>query len=233
LSPSLGRNRDWPLTVCQRLPAVAAGSAADMEAALWLVPDLTQLVPADAGGNGDTPINSVRLRLMAAVPEATITGAATNYFTWNIRQYRAGTLVNQVNTTLTAAITATGAQAIAVASLQNIMVGTVLNIAAGGGTAETVTVTAISTANSTFTATFGFTHTSGTAVTGTNLATIAFVNGVNAAAYTPLWLTATFATINTIKGGDVLTVQRVSPNVTGLATPAASIWLEWVPTGIR
>lgn len=47
--------------------------------------------------------------------------------------------------------------------MSNIVVGSKLSIAAGGGTAEVVTVTAIT--GTTFTATFAFTHTANTAIT--------------------------------------------------------------------
>lgn len=73
--------------------------------------------------------------------------------------------VSSVNTQNTAAITV-GSNVVTVVTgtlMTGIVVGSVLSIAAGGGTAESVTVTAVT--GTTFTATFAFTHAANTAIT--------------------------------------------------------------------
>lgn len=109
-----------------------------------------------------------------------------------------------VSTTATGSASA-GSQAVTPATMHGIHVGDSLAIA-GTGTAETVVVTAVT--NTTFTAVYANTH-----------------NGsitIQSAGPAPFELAM----------GDVVTVNRISNNVTGLATPAGQIVVEWVPSKI-
>ena len=117
-------------------------------------------------------------------------------------------LTGDVNTTSSTAIAAPGSTVITPASMYGIHVGDTISITGGTGTAENVVVTAV--AAKTFTATFANTH-SGT--------------------YTIQTVTSASAPF-TIRGGDVLSWNRLSNNVTGIATPVGQICLDWVPAGI-
>lgn len=65
--------------------------------------------------------------------------------------------------TTSSAVNSTGSQVVTPASMTGIVLGISLHFAAGGGTAEDVVVTAVT--STTFTATFTSTHTAGTAIT--------------------------------------------------------------------
>lgn len=114
-------------------------------------------------------------------------------------------------TTSSTAVTS-GSTVITPASMYGIHVGDQLLVDTGGS-AEVVTVTAVT--NTTFTAVFANAH-SGTYAVVTNPATGSLANG------------ARFE----LRGGDVVSINRLSNNVTGLATPAGLAEIEWVPSVI-
>lgn len=114
-------------------------------------------------------------------------------------------IVSGANTTSSTAVGGAGSATITPASMHGIFVGESLAISGGTGTAETVVVTAVT--NTTFTATFAGAH-SGTY----NIAS------------------ASYAGPFELQEGDVLSLQRISNNVTGLATPVGLIQVEWVPS---
>ena len=113
INKALGSNRDLPQIENMYVAAAAAASSNDYEHAVIVIPDLTKLL-IPTGSAGDQPYNDIYIRSLMVVPEAAITGAATNNFLWGFRQYRAGTLVNQINTQNTGSISK-GAGAICVA----------------------------------------------------------------------------------------------------------------------
>lgn len=117
-------------------------------------------------------------------------------------------LLNGASTTATTAVGGAGSATITPASMYGIRVGSQLAISGGTGTAETVTVTAVTA--TTFTATFAGAHSGTYNVVSTGSNTGAFE----------------------LQPGDVLAVQRISNNVTGLATPAGVVQVEWVPARI-
>lgn len=144
--------------------------------------------------------------------------------------------VQLTNTTITANISSTGSQTVTAADMTGIFVGAVL---AMGGTAENVTVTAIT--STTFTATYAHTHTSGATVK-------AAINGAgrwpgvlySRDGYTPgtteqspVWVQSINATVPpfsvffrvTVTGYDDVTGNTICDLVEGVAngvSPAAS-----------
>jgi hypothetical protein len=216
----LGLDRDLAFGPTLRLPSAAAGSAADYEGTLLVVPDLTKL--ASTGRAGALPLNALRARLAIWTVEATLTGAATNNFAWQILHKRAGALL--VNTNTPTAVAAPGSVVITPASMANIFVGTALLVDSAGN-AETVIVAA--TTATTFTATFAQTHSSTWTIVSAPLAAVTYANGTNETAFVPRQ-TATQYTANAIHPGDILTFKRVSSNATGLASPAVSVQLDLV-----
>lgn len=216
----LSRHLDFPLLKGVRVPAAAAGSAADYEAVIWATPNLALLPGASAGL---LPSNVVGIRSILLIPEAPLVGNATNYFTWAVRQWRAGSVINQVNTT-GPTITA-GTQTVLPASMAGIQVGSLLVIAGGTGATETVQVTAIGASG--FTAVFANGHSGAYTITSSNLASVIYnAPGVTESTLVPHQLNP--ALVAPIKGGDVLTLQRVSNNVTGLASPAVTVLLDYL-----
>lgn len=220
IEKSMGRNRDLPQLEGLRFAAANAGSASDFENIIVALPDLTANAPAGTNMMGSTN-NSMYLRTISIVYEANLTGAATNNFTWNVNQYRGGALL--VNTTSATTITA-GTRTVTPASMANIYVGTQLVFSGGTGATETVTVLAVT--SSTFDATFANGHSGAYAITSAPLATITYANGTNDTKWVVRNLSA--AKTNFIKGGDIITLARVSSNATGLASPAGVIVLDWV-----
>jgi hypothetical protein len=216
IAKSLGRNRDLP-----QLEAVSfAGGTAAFE---HTVVALTNLATgATSGTVGALPENAMTIRALTLVFEAAITGAATNNVTLNLNQYRAGAIL--VNTTISA-VSATGLQTVTPAALTNIAVGMSLNIAAGGGTAETIVVSSVNVGAGTFSAVFAYTHSASTACTSTPLASITFASGTNAAKLTPIQLSTVQ---NTILGGDVVTIALVV-NGSGLTYTAGVAYIDWIP----
>jgi hypothetical protein len=223
----VGAYVDLPLAPPVRIPAGTAGSANDYEYALFTIPDLTQL---SATNKGVIPYNAISLRAVTIVPEAAVTGASAHFYSWLIRQYRAGTVLNQVNTTSATTITAGSGVVVTPASMQNIVVGSILYVSGGTGTAEYVVVTAVSYAAGTFTATFANNHSGAYTIVGTGLAQISYNGtGVTETAYAPRQLKVLAPTSATIiQPGDVLTIQRLSNDATGLASPAATVQLDYV-----
>ena len=228
LAKVMGAGLDVPFSEAVNQASAAAGTGSDYEGTILVVPDLTKLnIPT--GASGDLPTNSLYLRSLLITPAAAVTGAATNNYLWGFKQYRGGTIVNQVNTQHTGAITAGSGVVVTPVTgtlMTGIQVGSVLHIAAGGGTAEDVIVTAVSYTAGTFTATFAFNHNANTAVTGVYLAAVWYNgSGVTESAFTTHQLTPL---PNAFKPGDVLTFARVSYG-TGLSggSPAVTATAEW------
>ncbi len=121
------------------------------------------------------------------------------------------------STTSSTAVASSGSHAITPASMYGIHVGDLLSISGGTGTAETVKVTAVTA--TTCTATWANTH-SGTY----NIATVGTTNDDNTIVTNQPFV---------LQGGDVLALGRVSNNVTGIATPAGLLSVDWVPSGIN
>jgi hypothetical protein len=221
LSEFLGLRRDVPLGTSRFVAGAAAGSAADYEHILAIVPDLTKL--AGSGQVGDLPLNAMALRVVSWVTEANLTGQATNYFTWNVLQKRGGALL--VNTNTSTAVGAAGAATITPASMANISVGTSLLVDTGASQ-ETVVVTAVTA--TTFTATFANTHSSTWNIVSSPLVSVTYSSApVTETALTPRQTAALVP--NVLLGGDILTFKRVSSNATGLASPALTVQIDWAP----
>ncbi len=222
LEKSMGRNHDVPQLETLRFAAASAGSAADFEPVIVPLTDLTVGAPAGTNMMGTTN-NSMYVRNITLTWEAALTGAATNNFTINVNQYRGAALL--VNTASATTITA-GTRTVTPTTMANIFVGTQLVFSGGTGATETVTVLAVTA--TTFDATFANGHSGGYALTSAPLATITYGNGTNDAKWVQRALTV--QKVNFIKGGDVLTLARVSSNATGLASPAGGVVIDWVPS---
>jgi hypothetical protein len=226
ISKALRGNRDIPQLEGITQAAVAAGSAADYEHVITGLPKLYTGAPA---GMADAAAdNTMIARWFLLTYEATLTGAATNYFNFQLNQRRAGALL--VNTTSSTAVGAAGLNTITVGAsgAVNCYVGQFLNITGGTGTAETVVVTAFNAVANTITANFANTHSSTYNVVAAPLASISYQNGTNEIA----WVTRQISCYpNVIKPGDVLTLSRVSSNSTGLAQPLVTAEIEWITSG--
>ncbi len=217
----LARHQDIPLLESKRVPAGTAGTANDYEQTLLAIPDLTQLTGAL---KGVLPSNYIAIRSVILTPEANLTGSSSHSFLWAVRQWRAGAALNIINTTSATTISASS-MAVTPASMAGIQVGTLLYISGGTGSAETVQVTAIS--GGTFTATFANSHSGAYTITSTYLVAVDYNgSGVTETAYTPHQLQP--AIVQPVKGGDILTFQRLSSDSTGLASPAVTVTLEYV-----
>jgi hypothetical protein len=213
------RNRDLPELESYAGIAATAGTGSDFEHVIVALPDRT--FNAGAGMIGDIGSNGMSVRYVTLVFEANITGANTNNCTFNLLQRRNGTVL--VNTTSSTTITAGLNVVVAPASMTNIYVGQKLLFSGGTGTAETVTVLAVSSTTFTVTA-FANNHSGAYTITSTPIAAITFSSGVNATA----WVSVPLAVNkNMLVGGDVLTIARVSAG-TGLATPAFYVGIDWV-----
>jgi len=221
LNEFLGLHRDYPLGFpAFYVPSAAAGSAADYEHILGVVPDLT--LTGGSGQAGALPLNDLRARLVNIITEATLTGAATNNFSWQVLQKRAGALL--VNTTTATAVSVAGVTVITPAAMTNIVVGTALLVDTGAS-AETVVVEAIT--STTFTATFANTHSSTWNVVSAPLISVTYASGTNETALVPHEIVTQY-TANSIHPGDIITFKRVSSNSTGLASPAVTVQLDLV-----
>lgn len=219
----IGRNRDLPQLEAVNVAAAAAGSAADFESILTVLPNLSQGSPAGTSLLGGSN-NRMTVRWLILAMSANLTGAATNNFTLQVNQYRAGAIL--VNTTSATTISAGANVTVTPASMANIFVGTQLIFSAGTGATETVTV--LSVTGTTFNATFANGHSGAYTITSAPLMTITYASGVNEAK----WVPHQFAVpVNQVVGGDVLTIQRVSSNATGLASPAFLVELDWISAG--
>jgi hypothetical protein len=121
-----------------------------------------------------------------------------------------------VNTTAPSTIAA-GVRTPTPASMYGIRVGDTLLIdTVASGVQERVVVTSVT--NTTFTATFANAHTGPYAIVSS-----APVTGNNVSGYNSPF---------EIKGGDVLTLTRISNNATGLATLVGRVYFEWVNSRI-
>lgn len=231
-------NRDVQLTELNRIAGAAAGTGTDYEIGSLLVTDLTKTTPLTSGESGALPPNDLYLRAVEICTEATLTGAATNNFIWQVRQWRAGAILNQYSLASASSISV-GANTIAVTQgsltnvLQNVRVGDMVYISGGTGTAEYVQITALSVANGTITFTAANTHSGAYSMVCTALASVWYNGaGVTEAAYTIHQLNCI---PHYLKPGDVVTFQRLSFG-TGLASPAVAVQLDYVsvsgtPTG--
>ncbi len=216
---TMGRNLDMHTTGARGIwvASAAAGTAADFERPLFTIPPLSLL--AGSGEAGSMPYQAMTLRMISLVYEALITGSSTHYFTWNVRQLRGGAIL--INTT-GSAIASTGLQTCTPAAMTNIAVGVPLLCDTG---ASQETVVPISVTATTFTAVFANTHSASFAIVSQPLVTIAYKTGTNEAAYTPDNLKAVQK--NLILPGDVITLQRVSSDATGLAQPNVLVDLDF------
>lgn len=227
MSKALRGNLDLQQIETYALPAITAGSAADVEHAIGYVSDLT--VGSPSGTSGFQAYNAQQIRYFTLVWEATMTGQATNFFTMQFKQYRAGALLT--NTTSSTAVASAGSVQITVGSgkANNCYIGQYLDISGGTGTAETVQVTAFDSNANKITAVFANTHSGTYNVISTPLASLAYSStGVTDSAWNPRQLTAL---PNSLKPGDVITVKRLSNNATGLASVAVTAGYEWVCAG--
>lgn len=223
LNRELGRNRDLPQLETLNFAAASAGSASDFESMIVTVPDLTVGAPSGTSLMG-TQNNTMFIRNISITWGANLTGAATNNFTLNINQYRAGAAV--VNTSSATTVTA-GTMAVTPASMAYIFVGTQLVFSAGTGATETVTV--LSVTATTFTATFANGHSGAYTIVSAPLATVTYASGTNDSK----WVARTLTTqkVNEIRKGDLITVARVSSNATGLASPVGLVCIDWDNAG--
>ena len=109
--------------------------------------------------------------------------------------------------------------------MYGIHVGDWLYFSGGTGAAETVQVTAVTA--TTFTATFANNHSGAyTIATAGNPNGPGLVSGLNSAP------NSGNGDAFEIRGGDVLKLERLSNNVTGLASDAGILQVEWVPSRV-
>ena len=134
-----------------------------------------------------------------------------------------------VNTTSATTIVAS-TMAVTPLTMSNIVPGISLFISGGTGTAETVVVQSVTA--TTFTATFVNGHSGAYTITYAPLATI---NYNATSVVTQQWNAALFIPPpfnNILLAGDIVTYQRTSNNVTGLALPLMTMEYEYVPARI-
>lgn len=226
ISKALRGNRDLPQVESINLNALAgAGSGSDYEHVIVALPNLRQNAPA--GTAGMYADNTMQIRWCMLTWEANLTGANTNNVTIQFNQRRGGNFL--VNTTSSTTVTAGSLATITVGAgaAANCYIGQSLSVSGGTGTPETVVVTAYNPVLNTITAYFVNAHSGTYNVVAAPLATITYASGTNDSA----WITRQLVPVqNTIKPGDVITVQRIS-NGTGLATPAVTVGVEWVEGG--
>lgn len=113
-----------------------------------------------------------------------------------------------VNTTSSTTITSGSNKTVTPNDMHGIHVGDQLFFTGGTGTAETVTVKTVT--NTTFTADFANGHSGGYTISLASPANIPVE----------------------IQAGDVITINRLSNNVTGLATPTMLVEVEWVASKV-
>lgn len=220
-------NRDIPQIEAVTIAAASAGSAADFETMIGAVPDLTVGVPSGASFMGDQN-NTMFIRNIQIVWGANLTGAATNNFTVNINQYRAGAVL--VNTTSSTTITA-GVNTVTPASMAGLYNGQALTFSGGTGAAETVYIYNLT--STTFQALFANGHSGAYTIVSAPLASVTYASGTNDSKWVPRNFGPTTMTqkVNYIQRNDVLTFARVSSNSTGLASPVAIVQIDWIPSG--
>ncbi|GAC1589074.1 MAG: hypothetical protein NVS4B1_33400 [Ktedonobacteraceae bacterium] len=216
-------NKDTPQLEGINLNAASAtGTGADYEHPMIALPNLGQGAPTNTAGA--VAQNAMTIRWMLLEFEAVVTGVATNNVTYNLLQRRLGLLL--VNAVTSATTIVAGTQAVVPSSMANIYVNSKLVLSGGTGATETVTVA--STTATSFTATFVNGHSGAYAINSAPLATTTFGAGTNAVAYQPIQLAVNAG--NVILGGDSVSIQRLT-NGTGIATPALSVWVDWINTG--
>lgn len=134
-----------------------------------------------------------------------------------------------VNTTSATTISAS-TMAVTPLTMSNIVPGISLFLTAGTGAAETVVVQSVTA--TTFTATFANGHSGAYTITYAPLATI---NYNLTTVISQQWNTVLFVPTqfnNVLLAGDIVTYQRTSNNVTGLALPLMTMEYEYVPARI-
>lgn len=87
---ALRANRDVPFGPIGSVPAAAAGTSADFTLPLMALANLG--MNASAGTHGDVPTNYMNIRWVLLVFGAALTGVATNNATFNLLQYRNGSV---------------------------------------------------------------------------------------------------------------------------------------------
>lgn len=195
LRRSIGKAIDWPQVAQITFPTATAGSASDpVDTHVFVLPSVARRF---APGNTTPPAVATRTRIEQIISEAMFSsqgtvntvGNATNNADLRLNCYRGGNLQGalayyplKVNTTLgtvvqqTVATTATtavtsGSTVITPASVTGIVVDSYLSISGGTGTAEYVTVTAVT--STTFTASFSNAHSGTYNIATTAVATTA------------------------------------------------------------
>lgn len=217
----VGRNRDIPQFESYQGAAASGGTGADFEYPIVAMTDLTLNAPS--GAAGDIVSNTMSVRACILTFMAAITGSDTHNCTFNFVQYRGGAIL--VNTTSSTTITA-GTNTVTPASMANLYNGQQLVFSGGTGAKETVVIYNLT--STTFQANFANGHSGAYTITSAPLATTTFKNGVNASAIVPIQFPRV---INYIRGGDVITIQRVSNDSTGLATPIFDARIDWIGSG--
>lgn len=156
--------------------SVAGGVSTDFEHVIYFTPDLTMFQAS--GETGDMPINAMNVRLAILSFEAALTGVATNNFTLNFIQRRAGNIL--VNTTSATTVTGAGTATITPASMANISLNSRLVFSGGTGATETVVVSAVNFTGGTFTATFANNHSGAYTIQSAPLATVTYATTTSA-----------------------------------------------------
>lgn len=218
----IGRNKDLPQLESYSGAAASAGNGSDFEHIITTLTDLTY--GASSGTAGDIVSNTMQVRYCMLTFETALTGANTNNCTFNFIQRRAG--VTPVSTSSTTTIT-TGTAVVTPLNMTNIFSGQQLVFTGGTGATETVMIYNVTSSN--FTANFANGHSGGYTITSAPLGSITFSSGMNATAFVPIQLPRV---TNIIQRGDIVTIQRVSSNSTGLATPAYLACIDWTSYGV-
>lgn len=220
-------NRDLQITDLDRIAGATAGTGTDYEMALLLVTDLTKITPTVTGEAGALPPNDLYIRAVSVAAEAALTGAATNNFIWQVRQWRGGAALNQYSLTSSSSI-AVGANTLTLSNAsgtQNVRVGDMIYISGGTGTAEYAQITAVAPGTPSITFTAANTHSGAYTMVCTALASVWYNSGsVTEAQFVIHQLNCI---PHYLKPGDVVTFQRQSFG-TGLASPALSVQVDYV-----
>lgn len=220
-------NRDIPQIEGLNFAAATAGTGTDFELMFATIPDLTVGAPTGASFFGAVN-NTMKVRNIQLTWGANLTGAATNNFTININQYRAGAAV--VNTASATTVSGAGVTTITPTSMAGIYNGQALTFSGGTGATETVYVYNVT--STTFTANFANNHSGGYTIVAAPIATVTYGSGTNDTKWIPrnFGLSGMTQKVIYIQRNDVLTIARVSAG-TGLASPAGFIQLDWEPSG--
>ncbi len=198
----------------------------------------TEMVPCDALLAATTSTNAVSATGAAYVGLTSAYGVHVGDYllcdTSTPQETVQVTALYAINTTSGTAVGSAGSTVITPTSMAGIFVGTPL-VCDTGASGETVVVTAVG--STTFTATFANTHSSGFRIqadvmqaTFANTHTSGFtIAPVNTSGITNVPVLAN-GTPFELRAGDVLTLSRVSSDLTGLVTPAMSVQIDWEPS---